>query len=1012
MAIQQKIPPFLHPATVRSIPNQWSATWFRQFLAYYLNPAALQNQQQNPVTLGWTLVGSATAFGTSVQKLGADLCSGGVPTPSAWDSSAYLPGPVQTVTLSFSVVPPNGTASAQCMVGLSSAPANGPGIAALNFGLDFSAGTVTCYEGGAQVASFPATSYLGTDTFTVKYDGTTASYFKNGTLLRSTTVAGLTLTPMVLLYDQGVTVTNITATEAPPASAFAPCPVYAPVTLNTLVSSGSAPQADWTVGQVLKLPNAISFNAQINGGVVDVLFQDKTAAFGNGYVMRLDGRAGYVPGQILKMTAGVWTNIGTAQAAVNAAALSGVYNVVCTFDSSGDMDIFVDGAPATTATDTTYSPSGATYLAAEVVAGAGVQPPTSTQALLDYVVDGVYAKVNATAVTNGNVDLAKTGVINKTLTNVSDGPSRSAVVNGAGMGGVSYWDSNNNPRVDFTGTYHIGKSLANIPDDATSARYAVLSVDANRRALIDFTQTGHVGKTIDNVGDGSQYSRTLKNVISGGTPKRLSVSTILALAPTHYWPADSVSQGSDLGSSPVSLTGYVFEAGQTASFGNASEVLVAGDAIKATSFNGWGALVQQPASTSFTAALWCWPPHGNSSGYSLPILGRANAAPLGSPTNYEAHLWIDTAGTLYAGCYDGGILILQGPVLNWAIPHHVALTVDSTNLLMSLYVDGQLAGSATMGAADQPGTENYWTIGCFYTSGWGGFTNGWHFSSTWLDVEDVAIWEGTVLDVNDIGALYKAGIGYQSADQLFDGYSFLRMPAPPSVSAQASTLLAQSGTTTTINVNAGTFYLGNITLNFNSGSVNPGSYGTWYVYFDDPGYGGGAVTFQASTNPLVTSQAPGRFYVGTITTASGGGGGGGSGGGGGCCLHESQMIELADGREIPARELTSDMILLSHEGPVAITELRFLPHREWYKVRLDNGVELFVAGDHRFLDDDFNQLRTWDLKLGQRVRARNGYAIVTGLDVLWEYGTKVAIEVAEPHTYYVQGILSHNKQLC
>ncbi len=252
-----------------------------------------------------------------------------------------------------------------------------------------------------------------------------------------------------------------------------------------------------------------------------------------------------------------------------------------------------------------------------------------------------------------------------------------------------------------------------------------------------------------------------------------------------------------------------------------------------------------------------------------------------------------------------------------------------------------------------------------------------------------------------------------TADGVVAPAAWLRMPAPPSVSAQANTTLAQSGTTTTINVSAGTFYLGNLTLSFNSGSVNPGAYGKYYIYFDDPTYAGGVETFQATTNPLVITQVTGRFYVGSITTLSGGGGGGGSGGGGGCCLHARQLIELADGSEIHAGDLVAHYHVLSDLcGATPIVKIGKEPWREWFGVTLSNGVGLLVAGDHRFIDPAGNQICARDIRLQQIVRAREGYVFVRKLEAVWSAANKISIEVAEPHTYFVQGILSHNKILC
>lgn len=100
--------------------------------------------------------------------------------------------------------------------------------------------------------------------------------------------------------------------------------------------------------------------------------------------------------------------------------------------------------------------------------------------------------------------------------------------------------------------------------------------------------------------------------------------------------------------------------------------------------------------------------------------------------------------------------------------------------------------------------------------------------------------------------------------------------------ATAVTTLSQSGTSLTINVSAATYFIGPYTMNVNSGSVNVGSYNIkYYVYFDSPGYVGGPVTYQASSNFLDTGKGSYRVICGSITLNAGGGGGGGTGGSGG-----------------------------------------------------------------------------------------------------------------------------------
>jgi hypothetical protein len=103
------------------------------------------------------------------------------------------------------------------------------------------------------------------------------------------------------------------------------------------------------------------------------------------------------------------------------------------------------------------------------------------------------------------------------------------------------------------------------------------------------------------------------------------------------------------------------------------------------------------------------------------------------------------------------------------------------------------------------------------------------------------------------------------------------------ITTSASAILTQSGTTKTIDVAAFTVQYGsNIgQVSYNSGSVTPGAYGQYTVYFSDPTYAGGTVSFLATPTAYLGTAADGNTIIGAITTASGGGGSGGGGGGGG-----------------------------------------------------------------------------------------------------------------------------------
>lgn len=96
--------------------------------------------------------------------------------------------------------------------------------------------------------------------------------------------------------------------------------------------------------------------------------------------------------------------------------------------------------------------------------------------------------------------------------------------------------------------------------------------------------------------------------------------------------------------------------------------------------------------------------------------------------------------------------------------------------------------------------------------------------------------------------------------------------------------LTQSGASTTINVASFIVQFGFGQVSYNSGSVNPGSLGTWAVYMKDAKFTGGSVTFLATQSQHVLTSDDANIFIGVITTT---GGGGASGSGFGTGLGDS-----------------------------------------------------------------------------------------------------------------------------
>lgn len=642
---------------------------------------------------------------------------------------------------------------------------------------------------------------------------------------------------------------------------------------------------------------------------------------------------------------------------------------------------------------------------------------------LDQIANGeTYGKPLLTALTDGQVDLSLAGVVSKNLGNIADATGRYAVTNGGSLNGVADVDPQNLALINFASSGHTNKNQDYIPNGSTygqirltsltggnvdlslagvsnrtlqyildgGGRYSVTnaagmagvsSVDGNNRALIDFSQSGHLSKILDNIGDGGDYARPRVGQLQNGTFVRATAGKNMLANPGFE----------------LNTVGSPVNTNITAIGANVSD----GWVINSNSYTAFaGVLVN---SAGWTEAIF-----SGAAGARMIMNSASGALGLGGNTAFSGRL------------YSNPIPVRGGEVVNFGGHRRLDATVAAPAGVQTLCrigviftdINGSLVSEGYGSDLASPG------------GGWDTVDGTWTAptGASFVCVECcafiinnnsslVTVARGTTFcDCSFDDCFLFVQIGLDNEAQ--DGTNFFRMPSPPAVSAQANTSLAQNGSTTTINVGAGTFYLGNITLNYNSGSVNPGAYGKYYIYFDDPGYAGGAVTFEVTTNPLVTSQAPGRFYVGTTTTATGGGGSGGSGGGSGCCLHADQMIELADGSEIRADELTTLHRLRRPGGDTPVVKLRRESWGEWFAVTLSNGVRLLVAGDHRFLDPAGVQISARHLRLQQIVDSAHGYLFVQKLEAIWHEAEKVSIEVGEPHTYYVQGILSHNKLLC
>ncbi|MDE2470456.1 MAG: hypothetical protein KGL35_17350, partial [Bradyrhizobium sp.] len=209
-------------------------------------------------------------------------------------------------------------------------------------------------------------------------------------------------------------------------------------------------------------------------------------------------------------------------------------------------------------------------------------------------------------------------------------------------------------------------------------------------------------------------------------------------------------------------------------------------------------------------------------------------------------------------------------------------------------------------------------------------------------------------DVYNVGGANRVGLriagsGHQIGDQ---------RQLPPIGSAnlrstwtgQTISYSATAGTpaTATISVTAATLLMGGVSIAYNAMSVGVSGTGgntvTYYLYFDDPGYAGGAQTLVATTTGSNIYGANGRVYAGSVAVTfptSGSGSGIGSGGGGACVALGAFGPQGRFDRETRCVD--------TPDGAVKVRNLK-TSHQKCVRVKYDNGTVLTCSEDAPLMD--------------------------------------------------------------
>jgi len=165
----------------------------------------------------------------------------------------------------------------------------------------------------------------------------------------------------------------------------------------------------------------------------------------------------------------------------------------------------------------------------------------------------------------------------------------------------------------------------------------------------------------------------------------------------------------------------------------------------------------------------------------------------------------------------------------------------------------------------------------------------------------------------------------------------------------SSSILTQSGTSKTINVAAFTIQYGFGQVSYNSGSVTVSGFGTWLVYFSDPTYSGGAVTYVATQTGYNAFASDAYTIVGSIELTSAGGGAGGIGGGGSNPCFSPNTRVLTDEGVVELSDLTAGQKSLTAAG--TWREIKTVTRNPYSGTMYDMGDGL-VTPNHLFKVND------------------------------------------------------------
>ncbi len=145
----------------------------------------------------------------------------------------------------------------------------------------------------------------------------------------------------------------------------------------------------------------------------------------------------------------------------------------------------------------------------------------------------------------------------------------------------------------------------------------------------------------------------------------------------------------------------------------------------------------------FTLSLWF--KTTSTTGGKLIGLGDAQT---GTSGHYDRHLYMNNAGKIYFGCYNGGVQTLSTAIAcNNGAWHNAAATLSGAG--MELYIDGVLTASNT-GVTSGENYSGYWRMGFDDLTGWPSAPSSNYFSG---QLDDIRVYD-KALSASEIALFY------------------------------------------------------------------------------------------------------------------------------------------------------------------------------------------------------------------------------------------------------------------